>query len=62
MSTLSQCVRAAKTLREVILPLAEFFAPCGVVIVTIKLGRRVDVEGIVRKVDVISEAIHECRY
>ena len=47
---------------ELVLPLAEFLAPGGVVIVTIKLGRRVGVEGIARKVDVISEAIHECRY
>jgi hypothetical protein len=50
------------TLRELVLPLAEFLAPGRVVIVTIKLGRRVGVEGIARKVDVISEAIHECRY
>ena len=42
------------TPRELVLPLAEFLAPGGVVIVTIKLGRRVGVEGIARKVDVIS--------
>ena len=42
------------TPRELLLLNAEFLAPGGVVIVTIKLGRSVGVEGIARKVDVIS--------
>ena len=50
------------TLRELVLPLAEFLAPGGVVIVIIQLGGRVGEEGIARKVDVISEASRESRY
>ena len=50
------------TLRELVLPLAEFLAPGGVVIVIIQLGGRVDEEGIARKVNVISEASRESRY
>ena len=42
------------TLSELVIPVAEFLDPGGVVIVTIKLGRRVGVEGIAMKVDVIS--------
>jgi len=47
------------TLRELVLPLTEFLAPGGVVIVTIKLGRRVGVEGIARKVESANQLLEE---
>jgi len=37
------------TLRELVLPLALYLAPGGVLVVTLKLGRRVGVEGVARK-------------
>jgi len=39
------------TLRELVLPIAVFLAPGGVLVVTIKLGRRVGVERIARQVE-----------
>jgi len=40
------------TLRELVLPLAEFLYPGGVLIVTIKLGRRVGEDGVARKEEI----------
>eukprot|EP00090_Calanus_glacialis_P025835 TRINITY_DN40571_c0_g1_i1.p1 TRINITY_DN40571_c0_g1~~TRINITY_DN40571_c0_g1_i1.p1 ORF type:complete len:387 (-),score=125.82 TRINITY_DN40571_c0_g1_i1:25-1185(-) len=37
------------TLRELVLPLALYLAPGGVLVVTLKLGRRVGVEGVARR-------------
>ena len=37
------------TLRELVLPLAEFLPSQGLLIVTLKLGRRVGVDGVKRK-------------
>ena len=39
------------TLRELVLPLAEFLSARALLIVTLKLGRRVGVDGVERKVD-----------
>jgi len=50
------------TLRELVLPLAEFLAPGGVVIVTIKLGRRVGVKGIATKVDSAHKMLEEAGF
>jgi len=47
------------TLRELVLPLAEFLAPGGMVVVTIKLGRRVGVDGIARKVESAHKMLEE---
>ena len=47
------------TLRELVLPLAELLAPGGMVIVTIKLGRRVGVHGIARKVESAHKMLEE---
>jgi len=47
------------TLRELVLPLARFLAPGGVVIVTIKLGRRVGVAGVARQVKSAHQLLEE---
>eukprot|EP00092_Neocalanus_flemingeri_P001968 GFUD01002100.1.p1 GENE.GFUD01002100.1~~GFUD01002100.1.p1 ORF type:complete len:384 (+),score=100.73 GFUD01002100.1:129-1280(+) len=39
------------TLRDLVLPLSNLLSPGGILIVTIKLGRRVGVEGVSRKVE-----------
>lgn len=39
------------TVRELVLPLAEYLAPGGVLVVTLKLGRRVGAEGLAVKVE-----------
>jgi len=39
------------TVRELVIPLAQYLASGGILVVTLKLGRRVGVEGIARKVE-----------
>jgi len=50
------------TLRELVLPLATFLPVRGILIVTLKLGRRVGVDGIQRKVDSAMELLTEAGF
>ena len=45
------------TLRELVLPLAEFLPTKGLVIVTLKLGRRVGVDGVKRKEEAATDLL-----
>jgi len=50
------------TLRELVLPLAQYLCSNGVMIVTLKLGRRVGIDGIERKVDSAKKLLIEAGF
>ena len=50
------------TLRELVLPLAQYLCSNGIMIVTLKLGRRVGVDGIERKVESANKLLIEAGF
>ena len=45
------------SVRELVLPLARLLAPAGLLVLTLKLGRRVGEAGILRKVEAVKDLL-----